>query len=714
MSRLMDVVREANRTRLPEDSVALRAVVLATVVVGTLALAVVQAISVFSFLLVVGMLCVAYYISYRRRHDDNWLIKIGLTIAAILAIANFFRQLSSVASLDEVRFPLADLFLWVQVIHGFDLPARKDLNFSLGSSLMLMAAAGSISQDLWYGGVLVIYFCLAVAALALLHRSEITERASASLQPAGTAEAPPRRTLNRDVLRALAITTLAGTLLFLVIPQPQAIRTFALPFNLGGGGIGALSSITNPGFLGGGTPGSRASNASYYGFANRMDLRVRGELSDDVVMRVRASAPAMYRGIVFDEYDGLAWTGDESEPTIISDNDPPYAYPLNHRSLGPRATVTQTFYVEREQPNVVFSGGQPDSFWIDGTVGVDENGGLRTGGTLGPDTVYSVISSRGAGSPDQLRALPEQETPEPFLKYLQVPTSVPPRVEELARRITANAPTRYDKVKAIEAWLAENFRYDIDSPVPPIGSDAVDYFLFDSDVGFCEQFASATAIMLRTLDIPVRVIAGYTPGTRNPFTGYTEIKNSDAHTWVEVWFPQYGWYEFDPTFDVPLAEGDFAENVPLARAIDFLSEKFANLVPGLSRDLIRNGLWVAVIATIAIGVWIAVRRRKPRRGVAPAHVIASAGGGPVTRAFRTFEQSLARSGRARSPSETAAELLRRATFRAPRKETSTALKAFQKERYGVEEPSPEEIQAAIAELERLSDEASGAPTHSRT
>lgn len=709
MPGLMEIVRDANRTRAPEDSVALRAVVLATVVVGTLALAIVQAISAVSFLIVVALLCVAYYISYRRRYDDNWLIKIGLTIAAIIAIANFFRQLSAVASLDEVRFPLADLFLWVQVIHGFDLPARKDLNFSLGSSLMLMAAAGSISQDLWYGGVLVVYFCLAVAALALLHRSEITERASASMQSSGKPASTSARTLNRDVLRALAVTTLAGTALFLVIPQPQAVRTFALPFNLGGGGIGALSSITNPGFPGGGTPGARASNAAYYGFANRMDLRVRGELSDEVVMRVRASAAAMYRGIIFDEYDGVAWIGDDSEPTIISDEDPPYSYPFEFRSLGPRATVTQTFYVEREQPNVVFSGGQPDSVWIDGTVGVDTNGALRTGGTLGVDTVYSVIASRGAATPDQLRGLPERETPEPLQKYLQVPVTVPPRVEELARRITADAPTRYDKVKAIETWLAENFRYDIDSPVPPAGRDAVDYFLFDSDVGFCEQFASATAIMLRTLDIPVRVVAGYTPGTRNPFTGYYEIKNSDAHTWVEVWFPSYGWYEFDPTFAVPPAEPDFTENVPLARVIDFLSEKFAGVIPGLSRDFIRNALWIAVAATIGVGIWLALRRRKPPRAPEIAPTSASAAGGPVTRAFRVFEQSLARSGRARSPSETAAEVLRRATFRAPRKETSTVLAAFHKERYGLEAPSSDEVQAAIAELERLSEEASGAP-----
>lgn len=710
MPGVMQSVRDANRTRQPEDSVALRAVVLATVVMGALALAVVEAIAITSFVTVVVMLCVAYYVSYKRRRDDNWVIKIGLTVFALLAMLNFLRQLSNVATLDEVRFPLADLFLWVQVIHGFDLPARKDLNFSLGSSLTLMAAAGSISQDLWYGGVLLIYFALAIVALALLHRSEISEGATASMTPqSNRGRADAKRALNRDFLKVVGVTTAAAVVLFLVIPQPHAVRTFALPFSFGGGGIGGSGAVTNPGFASGTSPSTRASDAAYYGFNNRMDLSVRGELSDEVVMRVRASAPAFYRGIIFDNYDGRAWYAPDEEPVPLGESDPPYGYPLEHRSLGPRSIVTQTFYVEREQPNVVFSGGQPDSVWIDGTLSVDENGGLRTGGTLSPESVYSVVSSRGAATPDQLRSLPEEEAPPKFDKYLQIPDSVPPRVHDLAERLTRDAPTRYDKIKAIEEWLADNFRYNTDSPVPPVGRDAVDYFLFDSEVGFCEQFAAATAIMLRSLGIPTRVITGYTPGTRNPFTGYYEIKNSDAHAWVEAWFPRYGWYEFDPTFAVPPAETELAETVPLARAIEFLSDKISVAIPGLSPETIRYVLYFAIVAVVVAGIWLGRRRRTPRLAPVPVAAPVGRGGGPVTRAFRRFEQTLAGYGRGRSPNETAAELLRRATFRSPRKDFSKALSAFEKERYGLEEPTQEEVRAAIAELERLMDDAAGAP-----
>jgi transglutaminase-like putative cysteine protease len=697
----MEAVRAANRTRQPEDSVALRAAVLLTVIAGAVALAVVQAISIATLVMVVIALSVAYFVSYKRRHEDNWAIKIAVTFLAIFALVRFFNELGQIATLDEVRFPLADLFLWVQVLHGFDLPARKDLNFSLGSSLTLIAAAGSISQDLWYGIVLLIYFGLAIAALALAYRSEVTEGTAGVLSAATTGPAPETRPQGTwDMAKALAVTAAAGTILFLVIPQPQAVRTFALPFALGGGiGIDAAGGVANPGFPGGTTPGSRSNNAAYYGFNNRMDLRVRGSLTDDVVFRVRSSAPAMWRGMIFDEYTGVAWEGDldTHEPVI---GDPPYHYPVEYRSLGPRATLSSTFYIEHEQPSFVFAGGQPETIWIEGGVSYDDNGSVRTPSTLTAGTVYSVVSSRGAATPQELRTVPEvTNLPEAMQPYLQLPP-VPQRVHDLAEEITAGTTNNYDKVKAIEAWLAENYRYHLDSPVPPDGQDAVDHFLFETDVGFCEQFASATAIMLRTLDVPTRVVAGYTPGTKNPFTGYHEVKNSDAHSWVEVWFPRYGWYEFDPTFAIPPAEGDFSESVPMAKVISFLSEKFEDLVPPNARDLVRTAFFILLAAIVLISGRIAWRRLRPHRPAVAPDVL-TAGAGPVTRAFRRFEESLAREGRARRPAETAAELIKRATMHRPPSGVTSALGAFERERYGAEGPNEREVQAAVEELDRL-------------
>jgi protein-glutamine gamma-glutamyltransferase len=698
---MMDAIRRANKTRRPEDSIALRGAVLGAVMTGMYALAVERAISIQTAMLLTGLLPLAYWISYIRRAKDNWAIKIALTFVAIVALTRFFGQLRGLATLDEVRFPLAELFLWVQVLHGFDLPARKDLNFSLGSSLTLMAAAGSISQDLWFGIMLVVYFAFAITALALGHRSELGEGTAGTMKLPGKGLRGGGRAsvAAGEVGKALTVTALAAALLFLVLPQPQAVRTFALPFSLGPG-IGAIpsgGSIANPGFPAGGTSGLRSNGTSFYGFSNRLDLRVRGGLNDDVVMRVRADRAAMWKGLVFDTYDGISWRADEDEPRDFQGS-PPYYYPVEFRSLGPRSTLVQTFNVEAEGPSALFAAGQPDSIYYEGGLGVDDLGGLRLDSTLTPGTVYSVVSSIGAATPDELRALPEEAPPENVQRYLQLPDGLPARVGDLARRITVRASTDYDKVKAIERWLADNYLYDIESPVPEPGRDAVDHFLFDTDVGFCEQFASATAVMLRSLGIPARFVAGYTPGTRNPFTGYYEVKNSDAHTWVEVWFPTVGWYEFDPTFDIPPANADVSSSIPLVGAIELVVSRLSDLKGGAA--VVKSAVVMFLVAAVLASGWIAWRKLRPRSVTADVPAGHPVAGGPVTRAFRRFEDALAARGSGRTPPETAAELMRRSG--ATRSESSrAALEAFHRERYGADPPADEEASAAIEELERL-------------
>ena len=699
-ARLIDIVRRANETRRPEDSLLLRIVVLGAVLTAAMALVAEKAIAPMTGLILLVALPVAYWVSYVRRAKDNWHIKILITIAAITALFGFFGQLRGVATLDEVRFPLAGLFLWVQVLHGFDLPARKDLNFSLGSSLTLMAVAGSISQDMWFLFFLVVYFGFAVASLLLAHRSEVSEQVVSWMSERAVPRSPRPRRRWPHVLRPVGVTLLAGVVLFLFIPQPTGVRTLSLPFTIGGGaGLLTGGGIANPGFSS--FPGSRSSAASYYGFSSQMDLRVRGDLPDELVMRVRSSAPAMWKAVAFDTYDGVSWTGDESESPPLLGDSPPFHYPPEFRSLGPRQSVSQTFYVEIEQANVLFAAGQPDVVWYDGSVNIDDLGGLRLDSTLTPGTVYSVVSTRGASDPQSLRALPREEVPEKLERYLQVPSSLPDRVVQLARDITTDAETDYDKVRAIEDYLRSNYEYLIDSPVPPPGQDAVDHFLFDAKVGFCEQFASATAIMLRTLGVPTRVVTGYTPGTRNPFTGYYEVKGSDAHAWVEVWFPRYGWYEFDPTFDVPPARIDVADVIPIARVLRVLAERLGAIVPAGLGDVVRGALLVAIPVTMFVGIWMFGRRRAARPGP-PILVGIDARAGPVTRALARLERALAERGRPRRMSETAAELLVRTGGGDPA--TDVALEAFERERYGPEPPPPPTADRAVAELERLTED----------
>ena len=689
----MNAVRRANRTAIPEESLLLRASTLAAVMTGVVALTVERIIEPTTAGVTLAVLPVAHYVSWRRRDKDNWHMKVAIALGAIVALVKFFNSLNEVDTFDAIRYPLAEVFLWVQLLHSFDVPQRRDLGFSLGSSLVLMATAASVSQDLAFGILAMVYVFFAVAALVLSNQS---------LMQQGTitvAKARARVGERAHLGKAAAITVVFAIAAFSIIPQQSAPHAFALPFSLGGGlGLPADGGIANPGFPG--DASSRSNGGSYFGVSDRMDLRVRGDLSDDLVMRVRASAPAMWRGALFDTYDGTTWTGDP-EDVVPLGGTPPYAYPPELRDLGPRQMVSQTFYLEVDQPSVLFSAVQPENIWYEGGVNVDRLGGLRTDGSLVAGTVYSVVSTRGAATPRELRRAGSPEESEKMPAYLQLPSGLPDRIGALARRVTKEASTTYDKVVAIDRFLERNYRYSIDSPVPPPGRDAVDHFLFEAGIGFCEQFASSMVVMLRTLGVPARVATGFTPGSRNTFTGYYEVRASDAHAWVEVYFPGLGWYEFDPTFDVPPASQSASELFPIARVVRFIAAKLKAVIPGGMTATVIGGAAVVGIAAWAILLW---RRRRDAATSPPPGSLSQPAAGPVGRAWLRLQDALAPHGLVRSPPETAAEFMHRLGYTdAP---SRRALRALESETYGAAAPPPPEANAAIEEFERNADRVS--------
>ena len=124
------------------------------------------------------------------------------------------------------------------------------------------------------------------------------------------------------------------------------------------------------------------------------------------------------------------------------------------------------------------------------------------------------------------------------------------RIRDLALRVTAGVVTPYDKAVAIESYLRDltTFTYDLNTSTPP-GVDPIDYFLFTSHRGYCEFFATAMGDMLRSLGIPTRLVNGYGPGTFDSTLPGWVVRSFDAHTWVESFFPTYGWIPFEPTPD---------------------------------------------------------------------------------------------------------------------------------------------------------------------
>jgi transglutaminase-like putative cysteine protease len=139
-------------------------------------------------------------------------------------------------------------------------------------------------------------------------------------------------------------------------------------------------------------------------------------------------------------------------------------------------------------------------------------------------------------------------------RYLQLPAHLPSRIRELAQKVTKNAKTPYEKVRAIENYLRSggDYKYEtIDVPVPAPGQDFVDQFLFETRRGYCDHFSTSMAVMLRTIGIPARWVKGFAPGHRIGSDGngneLLEVRNKDAHSWVEVYFPGHGWIPFEAT-----------------------------------------------------------------------------------------------------------------------------------------------------------------------
>ena len=134
--------------------------------------------------------------------------------------------------------------------------------------------------------------------------------------------------------------------------------------------------------------------------------------------------------------------------------------------------------------------------------------------------------------------------------YLQLPADLPPEVVRLARQITAGAAMPYDQAAAITAYLRANITYSPTVESPPAGRDPLAWFLFNTKTGFCNYYATAEVMLLRSLGIPARIVVGFAEGEYQPPDLYT-VSEQDAHAWPEVYFPSNGWVEFEPTSSQP-------------------------------------------------------------------------------------------------------------------------------------------------------------------
>lgn len=685
---LVDAVKRANAKHDPEESIALRAAVLVAVLAATLATTA-QGVGGPALRLAATVgIAAGFAYSHWARRRDGYVLKAMLAVGVLLAFGGFLQSATgmSAGAINEVQIPLAELFLWVQFFHSLDVPARRDLLFSLLSSLVLMAVAGVLSTSASLGPNLIVWAVATVASLVLAHRSEVRSLPGllGAAPPPDTERRRARRTTSalRPVLGVVALVAVVGGAAFLVVPAAGAGKAVAFPAKLPKSlAVPTPGGLANPS-LGGADPasrdgsrsstGTRAVPSGYFGFSSSLDTSVRGRPGNTVVMRVKAGRPDFWRGQSFDTWDGRTWTQSDTTPTPTTGEAPIElrGAPEDRQAgiLDSGTDFVQTFFVEQPGPNLIFSAYAPARvYFTDRTLFELDEGTVRTAVQLPKGAVYTVVSRRTPVTAERLRqsdAVAMELSPALQARYLQLPARVPQRVLDLASSATAGAATTYDKVLALEAWMAENTSYTLDIPRLPAGADAVEQYLFVDRRGFCEQIGSALVVMLRSLGVPARLAVGFTPGERNPFTGLWEVKAKNAHAWAEVWFPGIGWQAFDPTASVPFAGDPFSSAAGAG-----LSTFLRNRIPSVPTSFVAvaAGLVAAGLPVATIG-WVLVQRR--RRRLAWAALPWSA------QQLDRLEKAGARRGRSRREWESArryADVLARSVLPDPRLRTLAEL-----------------------------------------
>jgi hypothetical protein len=288
------------------------------------------------------------------------------------------------------------------------------------------------------------------------------------------------------------------------------------------------------------------------GFSERVVLGQIGavKLSDAVVMRVKTDKPPSrlppdlkWRGLSFDFYDGRSWK--RSRQTRYAIPEQGWYYKLQESAQG-TDWINQTFFLEAMSTDIVFA--MPKALAVSKDVGHlqrDSAENLYTTKHPHRKLRYSAISDPVRPDPSVISDWRPKLPDTPDI-YLQIP-ALDSRIEELAKRITKTQNRKFDKARALQQYLRSNYGYSLALRGTPNNKDPLAMFLFDIKEGHCEYFATAMTIMLRQIGIPARLVNGFRSGEYNSIGDNWIVRQYNAHSWVEAYFPPYGWIEFDPT-----------------------------------------------------------------------------------------------------------------------------------------------------------------------
>ena len=378
------------------------------------------------------------------------------------------------------------------------------------------------------------------------------------------------------------------------------------------------------------TPASDVST----GFTDHVQLGRIGQIqqSSAVVMHIELQSDVQsgfdlkWKGVALSVFKDNSWSNSFSQTQIYPAPGGIYTLPAAHEFLGlpsalrgSRRLIRYRVLMEPLGTNVFFLTGQPLN--LTGNyrqLATDRGGAVYNLDVDHPVSRYDAESELPDADLQVLRRAPAG-LPEDAADYLKLPP-LDIRIAQLAREITTSSSNNYDRAAALELYLRTHYRYTLQLPrAAPL--DPLANFLFERKEGHCEYFASSMAIMLRTLGIPSRIVTGFRTGEFNDITGQYVVRASDAHSWVEVYFPGSSWVSFDPTpaGSIPPKTGWARLQLYLDAAASFWREWIVNYDVSHQRTLSQDAVSNARRVFDSVRHWTATQHRRLLHSARRAH-----------------------------------------------------------------------------------------------
>jgi transglutaminase-like putative cysteine protease len=520
----------------------------------------------------------------------TWCVLVYLAFFPVdaLFLSRFTVGNSSNPALFAALLGAVHFLIFVTIVRFYSAVTDRDALFLSMLSFAGILAAAVLTVDTTF---LILFFIFLLFGVATFVGMELRRGALGAVSPVLHVHTERDRRLNRALsLSALSVATgsiVLGGVLFFFFPRFSA------------------------GYLG----RASFSPSLMSGFTENVELGQIGEIKKNsaVVMRVQTGKPIGYdrlrwRGIALTTFDGRRWTSSERNTQRLQPGEDGWI----RTSDSPQKTdsfkpgMIYTVYLEPLATDAIFVPGKVIS--LKGNFSGENSNSFNalrrnyifrdsTDTLLNPFHNYTAIRYSGFSllpplDALKLRAGSTEYSPDIMETYLQIPP-LDPRIPEFAKEITKNARTPFDKAVAIESYLRNRFTYTLNLAGKP-GDDPLAHFLFETRAGHCEYFASAMTIMLRTLGIPSREVNGFLPGEYNDLGGDYIVRASDAHSWVEVYFPGMDWQTFDPTPAAPENEtgfltrlGQYADWIEITWSEWVIGYDFAHQV-ALAQNLQRN------------------------------------------------------------------------------------------------------------------------------